>query len=392
MRESPGDGTAEGTGERRGHASGGATVLAAGTELKNAFTLLDGSRAYVSQHIGDMENQATLDFYEEMLKRFLRWFHLTPRVVAHDLHPDYLATRFARRYAADHEVPLIGVQHHHAHIASVMAENGIAAPVIGLALDGTGYGTDGAIWGCEFMVADRGDFERAGHLAYVPLPGGDAAVRHPYRVALSHLHAAGEADPADWGARLFPLVDAGEITLVAQQIEKRVNCIDTSSAGRLFDAVSALLGVCTRATYEAQAAIELEMQISRLADWQVGKQTYPFELEENDGLWIIRLRETFAALLDDLEAGVPVPQMSARFHATAARIIIETCKRIAEETGLRVAALSGGVFQNRVLLAATVSGLRESGFNVLIHRQVPANDGGLSLGQAMIANFVKREA
>ncbi len=366
------------------------TVLAAGTELKNTFTLLDGSRAYVSQHIGDMENQATLDFYEEMLERFLRWFRLTPGVVAHDLHPDYLATRFAKRFAEERGVPLVGVQHHHAHIAAVMAENGVTAPVIGLALDGTGYGTDGAIWGCEFMLAERGDFERAGHLKYIPLPGGDAAIRHPYRVALSHLHAAGEVGFADWGRKLFPLVDESEVNLVAQQIEKRVNCIDTSSAGRLFDAVSALLGVCAEITYEAQAAIELESLIDRRTASVTEGPYYPFELGPGntaDGRergFVIDAGPAVLAVLGDVAMGTDRRVVAEAFHNTVARFSFEAARWIAKVSGITTVALSGGVFQNRYLLASLVELLERGGFRVLLHREVPTNDGGVSLGQAVV--------
>jgi len=368
----------------------GRVVLAAGTELKNAFTLLDGRRAYVSQHIGDMENQATLEFYEEMLERFLRWFRLEPGVVAHDLHPDYLATRFARRFASEHDVPLVGVQHHHAHIASVMAENGVTAPVIGLALDGTGYGTDQAIWGCEFMVADRADFERAGHLAYVPLPGGDAAVRHPYRVALSHLHAAGEDDVAEWGVRLFPLVDESEIKLVSQQITKRVNCIDTSSAGRLFDAASALLGVCTEISYEAQAAIELESLVDRKTASVTSGPHYPFSLDPGRDAngrergFIIDAGPAVLGMLADVAAGTDRGLIAEAFHNTVARFSFDAARWISEISGLSTVALSGGVFQNRYLLASLVELLERGGFRVLLNREVPTNDGGVSLGQAVV--------
>ncbi len=392
-RDGAGDGAAGGGragDDGDGRATSVPTVLAAGTELKNSFTLLDGSRAYVSQHIGDMENQATLEFYEEMLERFLRWFRLTPGVVAHDLHPDYLATRFARRYADEHDVPLVGVQHHHAHIASVMGENGVTAPVIGLALDGTGYGTDGTIWGCEFMLADRGDFERAGHLAYVPLPGGDAAVRHPYRVALSHLHAAGEADSAEWGRRLFPLVDAGEIDLVAQQIAKRVNCIDTSSAGRLFDAVSALLGVCTEISYEAQAAIELESLIDRSSASVNGGPYYPFSLDpgrDEQGRergFVVDAGPAILAVLADVAAGTDRAVIAEAFHNTVARFSFEAARWISQVSGITTVALAGGVFQNRYLLVSLVELLERGGFRVLLNREVPTNDGGVSLGQAVV--------
>ncbi|MCD4690246.1 carbamoyltransferase HypF [bacterium] len=366
------------------------TILACGTELKNTFTLLDGRRAYVSQHIGDMENQATLDFYEEMLEKFLHWFRLTPDVVAHDLHPDYLATRFARRYADERDLPLVGVQHHHAHIASVMAENDVVGPVIGMALDGTGYGTDDAIWGCEFMVADLADFERAGHLKYVPLPGGDAAVRHPYRVALSHLHAAGENDPAAWGRRIFPLVDESEVSLVAQQIEKRVNCIDTSSAGRLFDAVSALLGVCTEISYEAQAAIELESLIDRSTAHVVGGPHYPFSLDPGQGNggrkrgFIIDAGPAVLGVLADVASGAPRAVIAEAFHNTVARFSHAAARWISKVSGLKTVALSGGVFQNRYLLASLVELLERDGYRVLLNREVPTNDGSVSLGQAVV--------
>ncbi len=272
-----------------------ADVLACGTELKNTFTLLKNGRAFVSPHIGDMENQATLDLYEEMVGKFMEWFRFEPAVVAHDLHPDYLATRFARDFAVDRAgVQLVGVQHHHAHIASVMIENRVTDPVIGLALDGTGYGTDGRIWGGEFLVADLTGFERAGHIRYIPLPGGDAAIRHPYRVALSHLHAAGVTDLAGTARAMFGDVPADELDLVVQQIEKGVNSIDTSSAGRLFDAASAILGVCHEITYEAQAAIELESLVGD-AGHARDAGAYPYDIAEEDETLIVDPSRTVRA-------------------------------------------------------------------------------------------------
>ncbi len=362
------------------------TVLACGTELKNTFTLLDGSRAYVSQHIGDMENQPTLEFYEEMLERFLKWFRVEPGIVAHDLHPDYLATRFAKRYVeeADSHVRLIGVQHHHAHIVSVMAENGVTDAVIGLALDGTGYGTDGAIWGCEFLVADRSDFERAGHLKYTPLPGGDSAIRHPYRVALAHLHAAGESNLSGVGRRLFPEIDVGELDLVVQQIERNLNCIATSSAGRLFDAVSAILGVCHEISYEAQAAIELESLINRDDDG-ASEPHYPYALVDSERGFVVDAGPTVLAVLADMLAGTPREVVARAFHNTVVRFAADACGVVARATGIGTVALSGGVFQNRYLLTKLVSLLETGGFRVLLNREVPANDGGVSLGQAVVA-------
>jgi hydrogenase maturation protein HypF len=355
-------------------------VLACGTELKCTFTVLEAGRAYVSQHVGDMENQATLEFYEEMVRKFLAWFRARPEVVAHDLHPDYLATRFAKAFAVEHGVATEGVQHHHAHIASVLAENGITEPVVGLALDGTGYGTDGSIWGCEFLVADLTGFERAGHLANVPLPGGDAAVRRPYRVALSHLYAAGGDSLIERSLPLFDGVPPAEIDLVRQQIAKRVNCVDTSSAGRLFDAVSALLGVCREVTYDAQAAIELES----LVDGGVTR-AYPYEIREEGGRLVIDPAPIVRAVAADATAGVVAGECAAALHNAVVSFCRDAASRIARGRGITRVALSGGVFQNRFLLRSLVRALESDGLTVLLNREVPANDGGVSLGQAAVA-------
>ncbi len=376
-------------------------TLAVGAELKNTFCYTKENYAFLSQHIGDMENLETLEHFETSLALYKRLFCLEPEIVAHDLHPDYLATKFAQGQPPicnpqSAICDLLPIQHHHAHIAACLADNGWlpeGGPVIGVAWDGTGLGDDGHIWGGEFLIADYVGYTRAAHLEYLPLPGGDAATRNPYRIAAAYLYSLLEVSPTQI-CDLQPAIrnlSAMELELLRQQLDRRINTPLTSSAGRLFDALSALLGVCTRATYEAQAAIELEMVAGKWDGWNVGRLAYPFEVERGIDGWLIRLRDLFAALLADLEAKVPVPQMSARFHATMARVIVETCRHIAEETGLRTVALSGGVFQNRLLLAMVVPALRESGFDVLLHRQVPTNDGGLSLGQAVVANFVKHE-
>ncbi len=358
-------------------------VLACGTELKGSFTLLRDGWAFVSPHVGDLENQATLEFYEEMIEKFMDWFRVEPSVVAYDLHPDYLATRYAKSFGERHDadVWLVGVQHHHAHVASVAIENGVSDPVIGLALDGTGYGTDGAIWGCEFLVSDLTDFERAGHLKYVPLPGGDAAIRHPYRVALSHLHAAGEEDLLGIGRELFAEIPEDELDLVVQQIEKGVNSIDTSSAGRLFDAVSSIAGVCHEISYEAQAAIELESRVRGNPT-----RTYPYEIAQDDGRIIVDPSATIRAVVSDVRRGVSRAEISAAFHGTVVQFCREVAGRLAEERGIERVALSGGVFQNRSLLTWLVAALEADGLTVLLHKEVPTNDGGVSLGQAAIAN------
>ena len=363
-----------------------APVLACGTELKNTFTLLKGGRAFVSPHIGDMENQATLDLYEEMVGKFMEWFRFEPSVVAHDLHPDYLATRFARDFAADRAgVQLVGVQHHHAHIASVMTENRVTSPVIGLALDGTGYGTDSRIWGGEFLVADLTGFERVGHIRYIPLPGGDAAIRHPYRVALSHLHAAGVGNLRDTARAMFGDVPADEMDLVVQQIEKGVNSIDTSSAGRLFDAASAILGVCHEISYEAQAAIELESLLGD-AGRAGGAGAYPYDIAEEDETLIVDPSRTVRALAESAVRGDPRDRSASQFHETVVAFCREVCGSIAAARGIGTVALSGGVFQNRYLLKRLSEVLASDGLTVLVNREVPTNDGGVSLGQAIVAS------
>jgi hydrogenase maturation protein HypF len=351
-------------------------VLAVGGELKNTFCLTRDRYAFLSQHIGDMENYETLRFFEQMVEQLERTFRIDPEIIAHDLHPTYLSTRYAKD---QHATPLrdtqYAIQHHHAHIASVMVENGLTGerPVIGVAFDGTGYGTDGAIWGGEFLIADYGSFRRAAHLKYVPLPGGDAAIRRPYRIALAHLWAAG----MEWEEDLAPVAaaPAAERTILARQLERELNTVPTSSIGRLFDAVSALAGVCQEVNYEAQAAIELEMLVEE------NEASYSFGLgEEVDPAPVIR------AVVADVRAGILVGIIAAKFHNGLAVMIRDVCLRLREESGLNEVALSGGVFQNVTLLGKTVPLLEEAGFTVYVHHLVPPNDGGISLGQAVIAS------
>ncbi|MGC9399317.1 MAG: carbamoyltransferase HypF [Anaerolineae bacterium] len=361
-------------------------TLAVGPLLKNTFCLTRDTNAFLSQHIGDLEDLETLQHYEAALATYKHLFRLEPERVVSDLHPDYLSTRFARAYAADHDLPApLQVQHHHAHIAACLADNGRApdaGPVIGVALDGTGYGADGAIWGGEWLIADYADFRRAAHLEYLPLPGGDAATRHPWRIAVAYVTAllgaealpAGEFCPAETG-------------LIRQMVERNVNVPQTSSMGRLFDAVSALLDVRRDATYEAQAAMELE-QLA--ASHRAPAAPYPFALADHEGVIQIRVAALFETLLDDVARGTPVPHIAKRFHDTVAEMILRVSTRLREETDISTVALSGGVFQNHLLLELTVPRLRAADFDVLLHRQVPPNDGGLSLGQAAIAN-VKHE-
>jgi hydrogenase maturation protein HypF len=370
-------------------------LLAVGGELKNAFCLTKGSYAILSQHIGDLENLETLRFFEETLHHMRRFFRVEPRAVAYDLHPGYLSTRFALEMP---ELEKIGVQHHHAHIASCMAENHVREKVIGIALDGTGYGTDGKIWGGEFLVCDYAGFERHGHFKYVPLAGGDAAIRHPWRVALGYLHEAfGREIP-----ELFPSIPESSLRLVTSAIEQRINTVDTSSCGRLFDAVSAIAGVRLDVNYEGQAAIELEMisgegiedaypvevdctQIDTMQIDTIQIDTMQIDTMQIDTMQI-DTRPIIRAVVADVLAGAGAPRIGAKFHNTIANGIVEMARRIRAKEKIHRVALSGGTFQNMRLLSRSVALLRAEGFEVLLHSAVPANDGGLALGQAAIAN------
>lgn len=356
-------------------------ILACGTELKNTFCATKDDYAFLSQHIGDMENLETLEHFQTSIDLYKRLFRLEPEIVAYDMHPGYLATKYA--LSLDPSVPPVPVQHHHAHIVSCMVDNDAEGEVIGVALDGTGYGTDGQIWGGEFLVAGYEGFRRAAHLEYVPLPGGEAAIHRPYRMAIGHLYSLLGEDGLHAALPFLGEVDEVELEIIKQQIDKGINAPLTSSCGRLFDGVSALLGFRGLATYEAQAAIQLEM----MAYGEVDAASYPFSVVEQDGVAIVQLSEIWRAILDDLRAQVTPPVTAVRFHNTIAQVTAHVCRDIAEQTGLNSVALSGGCFQNRLFLTKTNEALRESGFQVLTHRQVPCNDGGVSLGQATIANF-----
>ena len=379
------------------------SVLAVGAELKNTFCLARDQYAFLSQHIGDMENLETLEHFETTIALYEKLFMTSPKVIAHDLHPDYLATRYAQERVAeqgsraDDALKLIAVQHHHAHIAACLADNGWpedGGPVIGVCLDGTGYGVDGHIWGGELMVADYRAFKRLAHLEYMPLPGGDAAVRHPARLAVGYLRALfgpSWRETAVGGLRLACLDDLSstEAEAVCVQIERELNTPLTSSMGRLFDAVSALVGVRQRVTYEAQAAIELEMRAMEAGGMVAPNELprYPLTLTKRDNVSILGLRPLFEAVLADMWKNVSVAEIALQFHFSIATAVARTCEVIAGETGLGTVALSGGCFQNRLLLEMTVRQLIPRGFRVLTHRQVPCNDGCIALGQAVVAGF-----
>ena len=349
-------------------------ILAVGSELKNTFCITNGRYAFLSHHIGDMENYETLKSFEQGVEHFERLFRVKPVAIAHDMHPNYLATRYALERAERESLPTIAVQHHHAHVAACMAEHGLTEPVIGVSFDGTGYGDDGAIWGGEFLVADAKSYQRAAQLEYFPLPGGDAAIKKPARTALALLWSLG----LEWDDRLASVLEfcAEDQVTLRVQLEKKINTPMTSSMGRLFDAVSALAGVRQKVNYEGQAAIEFEA----MADSSETGQ-YVFGVEAGR----VRVRSAVEALIKDVMAGIPTSKISARFHNGLAEAVRETVTKISRDTSLRSVVLSGGVWQNITLLQKTISLLSKDGFEIYIHREVPTNDGGLSLGQAYIA-------
>jgi hydrogenase maturation protein HypF len=354
-------------------------ILACGGEVKNTLCLTKDHYAILSQHIGDLENLETMEFFRESLEHLRRFFRVSPVAIAYDLHPGYMSTRFA---LLESGLRPIGVQHHHAHIASCMADNGLSGRVIGVALDGTGYGTDGNIWGGEFLVCEFGWFRRRGHLSYVPLAGGDRAVQQPWRSALAYLRAAFGSEPFA-SLPLFRDIPSRRIAIVDAMLERNVQIVETSSCGRLFDAVASILGLRHETTYEGQAAVELEAAASESDT----TGSYPFSIRACDPFQV-DLRPAVEAIVHDFVALRPVPLIAARFHQTMADVVVDACLRIRQSEGLNRVCLSGGCFQNLRLLNQTIKGLRQSAFEVFVHHRVPTNDGGLSLGQAVVANQV----
>ena len=352
-------------------------TLAVGGDLKNTFAVADQKYAWLSQHIGDMDDLATLSAFDAAERHLESLTGVAPEILVADAHPGYRSTAWAERNAG--ERPVRTVQHHHAHIAAVMAEHGLdgSQRVLGFAFDGTGYGADGAVWGGEVMLADYKGYQRLAHLKYVPLAGGDVSVLRPYRMALSHLWAAGLA----WDDDLPPVraCPDDERRILLRQLETGLGCAPTSSMGRLFDAVSALAGVRQVVAYEAQAAIELE-GLSRNVD-HIGS-TYAFDFDADRLPAMIDPGPVLSAIVDDLGAGTSTGVIGARFHRAVADLVVDLAGL--EDTGGQPIALSGGVFQNALLLRLTLNGLRAKGFEVITHRHVPPNDGGIALGQLLI--------
>lgn len=359
-------------------------LLAVGPELKNTVCVTRGADLFLSHHIGDLKNAATQRSFEHAIESLEMLLEVEPELIAHDMHPAYLSTAFAR---AQSELPTAEVQHHHAHMAACMCEHGLSEPVLGVIFDGTGYGTDGKIWGGEFLIGDYSGFKREAQLEYCPLPGGDRAVEEPYRVALALLQAAhGSFEGSE-----LPVVTGRseeERRVLGAMIEKGINSPLTSSMGRLFDGISALIGVREVAHYDAQAAIELEQMLDpgttaeRLFEWELHTGEAPMRIDP---------RPLVRDLAADLERGdEDAAQLSLRFHGTVVEIVRSTCAEIRRRTGVDTVVLSGGVFQNEFLLRGCYESLREAGFPVYVHRRVPTNDGGVALGQAAIAGWRAR--
>lgn len=352
-------------------------TLACGTELKNTFCLVRDRYAFVSHHIGDLENQETLTAYEDAVRHYEKIFRVKPQLLAADMHPDYLASRYARQRAAEENLPLLEVQHHHAHIVSCMADNGLMQiePVIGLAFDGTGYGTDAAIWGGEVLLTNWEKFERPFHLEYMHLPGGEASVRKPARMALSLILQAG-IDPESFSFHFHKSLDIDEQLAVANQIRTGFNTPKTSSVGRLFDGVAALIGLHQQISYEAQNAIALETIVD-----PAEQSRYDFPIENDQ----ILVSPVIQAIVRDLKENVAPSIISARFHNGLTACAAQVSEMVRFRAGLRQVVLSGGVWQNKTLIKQTISALSASGFEVFWPRKLPTNDGGVSLGQALVA-------
>ena len=357
------------------------SILACGAELKNTICVTRQDKAFLSQHIGDLENLATYEFLKLTAAHLKRILDIDPEIIAFDMHPDYLSTRFAQEQQAAHKIP---IQHHHAHIVSCMAEHKLEGPVIGLSFDGTGYGIDGAIWGGEIMIAAEDDFERAAHLAYVPMPGGAAAIQAPWRMAVSYLQDAYGKDFHELGLPVLKDIEMDKLTIIGEMITKDVNAPLTSSLGRLFDGVAAICGIRSQVNFEGQAAMELEMLAADTAG-----STYDYEWLSDDTYKILPA-PIILGVVKDLQDGKSVADISAKFHLTLICLFVDLCTVIRKDRDLNRVVLSGGVFQNSILLTGLINALGKRNFSVFSHQQVPTNDGGIALGQAVVAAAVSR--
>jgi len=360
-------------------------ILAVGGELKNTVGLSRGRTVFLSQHIGDLDNPSALEFFHHSIEHFKRLLELTPQVIAYDLHPEYLSTKWA---LAQTEMPVIGVQHHHAHLASVMAENGVSERTIGIILDGTGYGLDGTLWGGELLIGDFRSFERFAWLEPVPMPGGAQAIHQPWRMALSYAHHAFGEDIDNLDIASLHAIEPSERRILVQMMKQQLNSPMTSGCGRLFDGVAALIGLRREVTYEAQAAMLLEMAIGGYSaspdDW------YQDAAPDRFSGGPIGIAPLIRAIVGDIRAREDNARIAARFHRTLAELLVQAAAAARASSGISTVGLSGGVFQNVYLFELMVERLKQEGFKVLTHRQVPANDGGLALGQVVIADAATR--
>ncbi len=348
-------------------------TLAVGPYLKNTFALANGQEAYLSPHIGDLDNLETLQFFNEMLAKYERWFRINPALIVHDLHPDYLSTKIAQGLPGIKR----SVQHHVAHFVSCLGENRVTEKCIGIAFDGTGYGTDGRIWGCEFFIGDMQNQQRAAHLQYLPLPGGESSIKKPYRIAVAYVYSLLNEE--------LKITDGAEIKIIKRMIDEDSNVVYTSSMGRFFDCVSAVLGITTEITFEAEAAINLEYMATHTT-----KDHYPFTIRDGTPM-VIQVQETLRAILRDMKQQIPQAVISTKFHNTIAEFSFEISDRLSRLHGLKSVCLSGGVFQNRFLLNLMIKRMEKGGFRVYTHRQLPNNDGCISYGQVISANAEERK-
>jgi hydrogenase maturation protein HypF len=351
-------------------------ILACGAELKNTICLTRDNQAFLSQHIGDLENVATNDFFKLTVKHLQRILDITPEAIAYDLHPDYLSTVYAKQRTDLVQIP---VQHHHAHIASCMAEHHLEGRVMGLAFDGTGYGSDGKVWGGEVLIADSAAFIRAAHWRYVAMPGSTAAIKEPWRMAVSYLFDAYGEEARALQLPLWERLDAGNVRIISEMITKNINAPMTSSLGRLFDGLAAILGIRDTVVFEGQAAMELEM----VADTDT-QAVYDYAWENGSPVQILP-QPIIVGVIDDMRKGTPVPVISGKFHQTLIRLFTDLAQHLRTEYDVNRVVLSGGSFQNAILLQGFITELRQQGFEVFAQQQVPTNDGGIALGQAVVA-------
>ncbi|MBS4013520.1 MAG: carbamoyltransferase HypF [Bacteroidetes bacterium] len=346
-------------------------ILATGAELVNCFCIGKDNQAILSQHIGDLKNIETYEFYTESIKKYKKLFRFEPSIIVTDMHPDYLSTRYADEY----DLPVMKVQHHHAHIASCMAEHGLDEQVIGIALDGTGLGDDGNIWGSEFFICDYKDYSRITHFEYVPLPGGDKVTHEPWRTAVSYLYKYNGKEFFNHNLEFLKDIPKQNIELICEAIEKKINCPLSSGAGRLFDAVAALINLCTVSKFHAEAPMRLESIIN-----EKNKDSYLFDADE-----VISFKKTFTEIINDLKKNIPISDISAKFHNTIVNVVIAVSLKIREKHNLNKVVLSGGTFQNKYLSENIEKELIKCDFQVFTHSKIPTNDAGIALGQLMVA-------